>query len=610
MRSPRVSVVIPAFDVKSWVGAAISSAVEQVPPPYEVIVVDDGSSDGTGKLAAATGGVRVIRQANRGLSGARNSGAESATGDALLFLDADDQLEIGALAALLDNAAANPGWAAIVPNYVKVGLSSGLGWSKAEATVMDRRHVPRMLRSNRLAANALVRRDVWDSHRFREDLRASEDLDFWLRLLLDDERLVILAEPLVRVHVGRAGSLSSRLRPMRESRRRVFASLWSRSDLRSTERALIVYQLARTSIGVLAAPGIPTRARPNSPPSVLHVYLDEPGGGPTHVNLLHRSLGDRVVWRELALDPVRLHAASLLWPRTIVRLWRTIGRDRPIVHAHGVRAATAGVLAARLRGTRSVVTIHGLHSLRRSRSPLVRTLNRFVLRRADTILVLSASDRRGLVDSGIVAPARIRSIRAGFDWPVLVEREAARRALAAPTQNAVILWLGRMVQEKDPLCFVRAFCAVGETPVAIMAGTGELLSDVEGAINESCSDRIHLPGWIEAGLALGAADIYVNTSRWEGLSLAALEAASAGLPLVLTDVPGNRDLVEAGVPAVLVPQSDPAALAAVLTELVADPHRRREMGAEAARVVRSTFTAEALAEDVLRVYAELEGGPI
>jgi glycosyltransferase involved in cell wall biosynthesis len=252
----KISVVIPAWNVEPWVPEAIESVLQQDLPPHEVIVVvDDGSTDATADVAGSYTGVRVLRQGHRGVAAARNAGAAETTGDALLFLDADDALLPGAISALSGTASRIRDWAAVVPNYLGVGAGrrSTARPTRPREQILARPHVGALIRSDHLGGNALVRREAWRRHRFREELQPSDDFDFWLRLLLSDQRLVILGRPLVRWRVGRPGSLTGMTTLMRESRRLVFEELWTREDLSMLERVLVAYQLARSSAGEAAA---------------------------------------------------------------------------------------------------------------------------------------------------------------------------------------------------------------------------------------------------------------------------------------------------------------------------------------------------------------------
>jgi glycosyltransferase involved in cell wall biosynthesis len=90
--SPLVSAIIPAYNCAAYIGSSVKSVLTQTYPRVECIVVDDGSTDGTGSLIEEEFGpsVTLIRQSNRGVSAARNAGAKAARGAYLAFLDADD----------------------------------------------------------------------------------------------------------------------------------------------------------------------------------------------------------------------------------------------------------------------------------------------------------------------------------------------------------------------------------------------------------------------------------------------------------------------------------------------------------------------------------------
>jgi glycosyltransferase involved in cell wall biosynthesis len=602
----RVSVVIPACNVERWLGGAIESVLDQDARPAEVIVVDDGSSDGTADVARSFPDVTLVRQDNRGLAGARNAGAARATGDAVLFLDADDMLLPGALRELVATLDRDARVAAVVPNFVVMEeRGERVAWPHApRLRVLGRQDLRRLLPANPLAANALVRREAWRSLGFREELRAAEDLDLWIRLLLAGRSIAMIGTPLVRVRARRPGALTRRPLLMRSSRRRVFASLWGRRDLTPVERGLVGYQLARTTLGILLARAEPRRA---AGLACVQVRLREPGGGPTHVRILREGLGDRVEWREVVLDPGDLRSPGFGLLEAVAEVLRAT-RPGAIVHAHGVRSAAVAIPAAILRRAPLVVTVHGLHSLRRSPGVVSTWVNRAVLGRARRVLVLSGSDRAEILDAGLAPAGRVVLVRAAVGPVPFVPRAAARRALGLPSRSLVVTSLARLSPQKDPLTFCRAVHALSgrRKVVGVLAGDGPMAPDVRREVGAD-GGALRSVGWVDdpADL-LGASDVFVSTSRWEGLPLAALEAASAGLPLVLTDVPGNRDLVEMGVPAILVPAGDADAVASAIATLT--PQTRRTMGAGAAEAVRRTFCAGGLAEDVLAVYRGLATG--
>jgi Glycosyl transferase family 2 len=95
---PTFSIVIPLYNKRDTISRAIHSAVNQTIPPIEVVVVDDGSTDGSVDVAAAYlgGQVRLVRQPNAGPAAARNRGAADCVGDYLIFLDADEELSASA----------------------------------------------------------------------------------------------------------------------------------------------------------------------------------------------------------------------------------------------------------------------------------------------------------------------------------------------------------------------------------------------------------------------------------------------------------------------------------------------------------------------------------
>ena len=112
-----LSVVIPCYNAGAYLSEALVSALEQVPSPDEVLVVDDGSTDGSLGVAERFGDrVRCVRQEQQGAAVARNHGLSLARGDVIAFLDADDLWPAGSLAARL----------AVLDTHPDVDIAAGL----------------------------------------------------------------------------------------------------------------------------------------------------------------------------------------------------------------------------------------------------------------------------------------------------------------------------------------------------------------------------------------------------------------------------------------------------------------------------------------------------
>lgn len=189
---PAISIVTPAFDVAPFIGDAVASARAQDHPAWEMVVVDDGSRDGTALAAerAAEGDprIRILRQPNGGVSAARQAGVAAARGAALLFLDADDWLAPDALrrlAAALDAApgavAAYGPWAAMAgdarPGDAPLRLKTG---PFPAGDILDRLLVRNLLVNG---GHALIRRPAFEAAGgFDPTLRYGEDWACWVRL--------------------------------------------------------------------------------------------------------------------------------------------------------------------------------------------------------------------------------------------------------------------------------------------------------------------------------------------------------------------------------------------------------------------------------------------
>lgn len=210
--SPLVSIIIPTFNGRPWIRDAIDSALAQSYPYTEVIVVDDGSTDGTDDLLLETYGVRIRyhRQENRGLSGARNAGIALARGRYVQFLDADDLLLPRKIEQQVEALESH---ARYTVAYCDFAFIQGATVTPIESGFRDR-YVSgdawaALLNDNFIVVHAALARlaDVRAVGGFDEGLRASEDYDLWLRLA--DRGRTFLHTPGVLVLYRRTGSSMS-----------------------------------------------------------------------------------------------------------------------------------------------------------------------------------------------------------------------------------------------------------------------------------------------------------------------------------------------------------------------------------------------------------------
>jgi glycosyltransferase involved in cell wall biosynthesis len=184
-----VSVIIPTYNRAHCVMDAVRSAVEQDPPPLEVIVVDDGSTDETRALFANGGHplVRYHRQENQGVSAARNAGLRMARGDLAAFLDSDDVWLPGKLAAQEKVLRSDPECALVFADMREVvqGRTRYESFlNKGFANVAEGYLYEALLQGNFIATPTVMLRiaAVMACGCFDEGLRYSEDRDLWLRL--------------------------------------------------------------------------------------------------------------------------------------------------------------------------------------------------------------------------------------------------------------------------------------------------------------------------------------------------------------------------------------------------------------------------------------------
>ena len=227
MDGPSVTVVVPAFNVGAYIGELLRSLSAQTLAAFEAVVVDDGSTDHTCAVieAHADARVRLIRQANRGVSAARNAGLAAARGTYVIFLDGDDLLHPQALERLSNALERHPDAVASYGTFIKIRED---GEQQPDQKPLQRQHYPagdilaQVIEQNIFAngGHVLLRRDVALAiGGFDPGLSLSEDWEFLCRAAARGDFVFIGQAPEVLYLRLRSGSLS-----------RSAARSWERSE--------------------------------------------------------------------------------------------------------------------------------------------------------------------------------------------------------------------------------------------------------------------------------------------------------------------------------------------------------------------------------------------
>jgi glycosyltransferase involved in cell wall biosynthesis len=340
---------------------------------------------------------------------------------------------------------------------------------------------------------------------------------------------------------------------------------------------------------------------------LLLVTLAEVGGAQTYVMLLVPGLVEEydvtvAAWgpgplrqaveaagaRYVALEHVRRPVSIVHDTLGLLELIRLCRRERPdIVHANSSKAGILGRLAAWIaRVPVRIFTVHGwaFAQYHGPASTLYLWLDR--LARPLTTAWVCVSDRTRVagIDARTCVAARTTVIPNAVDVT-----EAPRAALAGSPPRLVSV--GRLKEPKDFVGLVRALARVDVPFCAAIVGDGPDRPLVEAAIAEAgLSGSIELLGERDdVASQLAQSDVFVLSSRSEGMPISVLEAMAAGLPVVASAVGGVPELVVDGETGVLVPPDDADALADALRRVLDDDALRHRLGDGARRRAAKRF---------------------
>jgi glycosyltransferase involved in cell wall biosynthesis len=380
---------------------------------------------------------------------------------------------------------------------------------------------------------------------------------------------------------------------------------------------------------------------------VLHVLEATIGGTKHHLLDLAPGLRDRGIQIEIACPRVRdeHHGDTSFWDDlrslditahevpmtrrpfshenatalgTLTRLIRDGHYD--IVHAQSSIAGALARPAALLSGThpKVVYSPHGYAFLSaewgRSAAAFL-VVERLMSRLTDRVIAVSPAEGEDAVRRGVLHRKQLavipNGVVSGAGLPERLSIEQIAPELASFTGAPLVGTIARMTPQKDPLTWLRVAAqvhqAIPETRFIWIWGGGTLEQDVYDE-----TDRLGLRQHVaflghrpDARRLLGALDVFLLTSRFEGLPYSVIEALAAGTPVVATDVAGTRDVVRHERTGLLSAPGDTTALSAAVTQLLNDRDRARLIGEAGRADVIARFSVEQMVARTESLYCSL-----
>jgi glycosyltransferase involved in cell wall biosynthesis len=291
----------------------------------------------------------------------------------------------------------------------------------------------------------------------------------------------------------------------------------------------------------------------------------------------------------------------------ISRVHAMVRRVHPdVVHGHSSIGGAVARLASVGTGVARVYTPNGLFPTRAAYA-----VERALGRLTDRLIAASPSEAELVRRHRLVPPERIVVIPNGVDLehpgPGGID---VRVELGVGPTVPVVGTVSRLVPQKAPEIFVRACALIGDTvPDArfVLVGDGPLLEHVRSEVASArLDDRlVVLRGRSDAPALVTQFDVFMLSSRYEGGPYILLDAMRAGVPVVVTDVVGNRDAVEDGRSGFVVAPEDPEALAGAVTRLLLDAGLRRRVGDAGRARVAARFELRCVSSALTDLYWSL-----
>ena len=641
----KISIVTAVLNGSEVIGKTLRSVEEQDYPDIEHIVVDGASTDGTLEIVRREGRrvARVVSERDSGVYEALNRGIALATGDVILCLHAGDVYQH---AAVISRIAAEFSDSSIGLVFAELVMTDPQDSGRVYRHYATPDFVPGDFAKGLMPAHPTlaVRRAVYERFGgYDPSFRVAGDFEFFVRTIAVGKIAYrYIPEVLVRMPLG---GLSNRrwwvpIKTTFELHESCARHGVSTSWLRLLFRIVVKWRTSVLGQDALAGRVLPDGRVPrmrvllfantewylfNFRRSLAQMLRDQ-----GHEVILCAPPGPYI--RKLEELGFRCYAAPMgrrsLNPlrelRLVFWLFGLLQRERiEVVHGFTIKCVVYASLAGRLVSLRGglpvrINSVTGMGYVFSSEElsarilrPIVKSLFRFSLSGAGAHIILqNRDDLAFFIDTIGLAPER-SSLIAGSGVDLQRFQPLTPTEITARNGSRVrVLLAARLLWDKGIAEFIEAarlLRAAGKDFELLLAGTPD-------PGNPSAVPEANVREWVHEGLVdwLGhiedmpklfrTIDVVVLPSYREGLPKTLIEAAACGLPLITTDVPGCREVIDDGVEGLLIPVRDGAALAAAITRLCEDAGLRRRQGEAARRRAVAEFDDRSVNERTIEVY--------
>jgi len=306
------------------------------------------------------------------------------------------------------------------------------------------------------------------------------------------------------------------------------------------------------------------------------------------------------------LEALDTYTGGRFNPFVTIKLTKWINEHNVhIIHSHGFKSDLVGMLAARLTGCKTVATPHGWSLEKDKKLMIYERLDRVFLRSMDRVCPLSPDLAKGI--HGRMDNGKLKLILNGVD---LDELRVAKRVEKFYPNDFLVGYIGELIERKnvETLLYSLKLLLKGEPRVRLMViGDGPHRCFLGEEITRlGIENRVNFMGFSDNAIRfLKTFDLFVLPSLLEGIPRCLMEAMASGVPVVATDISGNRELVIHGETGFLFSPKDPQDLAMKILYLMRRPEEAKTMALKARQKIEKEFSSKRMANEYTLLYEEL-----